>query len=724
MKKAQSALSLLAAVAVVALAAPSLAQQSAAKPGTRAIDTHVYPKLHEIKTPAVVRETLPNGMRLLLVEDHELPQVCFRAVVRCGVVGEPAGKVGLADLFGEVQRTGGTTTMSGDVVDQLLDNLGAEVNTGIGEAWGTVEGWTLVENLDKVLPVFAQILTAPSFAEDKVDLGKMHMRSGIARRNDDVMGIAFREFQKLVYGARSPYARQIEYDDVEGLTRDDLLTFHRTYYRPDATILAVWGDFKAGEMKATLAQAFAAWQATGPAPRIVLPAVAPQTPSLNYIEKQDIEQTYILMGQLGLRIDDPDYPAINIMSDILGGGFASRIFVKVRTEKGLAYAAGGWMNAAWDHPGAFYFFTSTKPSTTSEALAAMLEEIKKIREAPVTDDELARAKEGYLNRYAFEYDSTGKIVNRLATHEFYGYPADFNVRLRDAVEQVTRDDVLRVAQKYLHPEALTILAVGLQEHFDKPLSTFGKVTTIDITIPEPRSKETVVQATSDSLAKGKELVLRAARAMGEGALQNLRDITSEGATTVNSPMGTMELKGKATFVLPDKIHNEITTPMGTMVQVLAGDSAWVTMGPQSRDLPASAAAEMKRGLYTEAGCALLLREAMDGRLEGQALGAVQFEGASAEDVLVRLGNTPFHLYLAPDSGEVLGANYTANTPDGPAETVEVFGARQDVSGLRVPFETTQKVKGQVRASTKLTSVKINAGYAEDLFTRPPAPPAP
>jgi hypothetical protein len=212
--------------------------------------------------------------------------------------------------------------------------------------------------------------------------------------------------------------------------------------------------------------------------------------------------------------------------------------------------------------------------------------------------------------------------------------------------------------------------------------------------------------------------------MGEAALRNLKDITSEGAPTVNSPMGAMELKGKATFVLPDKLHNELTTPMGAMVQVLVGDSGWLTMGPQTRDLPASAAAEMKRGLYTEAGCALLLRDAIDGKLEGQALGTVAFEGASAEDVLVRLGDTPFHLYLAPDSGEVLGASHTASTPEGPAETVEVFGARQDVAGLRIPFETTQKLKGEVRASSGLTSARINAGYAEDLFTKPPAAPAP
>ncbi len=484
MRKRRSATFLLAALATVAVAAPSSAQRSAAKPAPRAIDTLVYPKLHEIKSPTVVRETLPNGLKLLLVEDHDLPQVVFRAVVRCGTVEEPAGKTGLVDLFGEVQRTGGTTAMSGDALDQLLDSLGAVVETGIGEAWGTVEGYALVETIDKVLPAFAQVLTSPIFAQEKVDLGKTHMRSMIARRNDDVMGIAGREIGKLLYGAGSPYARQVEYRDVDGFTREDLVAFHRTHYRPDATILTVWGDFNTAEMRARVSATLGGWKAVGAAPKITLPVVAAQPPALAYVEKKDVEQTVIVAGQLGVRIDDPDYPAINLMSNILGGGWASRMFARIRTEKGLAYATGAWVNAAWDHPGVFVFFSATKPSTTCETLAAMLEEVRKIREAPVTDDELKRAKDGYLNGYAFEYDSTGKIVNRLATHEFYGYPADFNVKLRDAVEKVTKDDVLRVARKHLKPDALTILAVGRQEQFDKPLSTFGKVTTVDITIPE------------------------------------------------------------------------------------------------------------------------------------------------------------------------------------------------------------------------------------------------
>jgi predicted Zn-dependent peptidase len=704
----------LAALVVATLGATAALAQQGATP--RAFEQLTYPPLHDITPPQVVRDTLPNGMRLLLVEDHELPRIELKAFVHGGRVAEPPGKPGLAELFGGVHRTGGTRSMTGDELDEALDRIGAWIETGVHEAHGEVGGGSLVETVDTVLPIFAELLMAPAFAQDKIDLAKTHLRGGIARRNDDPFEISQREILKLVYGATSPYARQYEYEDVDRLTRDDLVAFHTTYYRPDATILAVWGDFDSAEMKDKLARAFAGWRAQGPPPTIAKPDVRPQAPSVNYIEKKDVEQTFILAGQLGLRLDDPDYPAVNLMSDILGGSFASRIFVKVRTEKGLAYAAGGWARPAYDHRGAFFFFTSTKPGSTAEALATVLDEIRKIRESEVTDEELDRAKQGFLQGYAFDYDSTAKIVNRLAIYELYGYPADFNRRLRDGVEKVTRADVLRVAQKHLDPAALTILAVGRADQFDKPLSTFGPVSTIDITIPEPT--EEIAAGSAESMKVGTELLVRAARAAGEEALRGLHDLTSQGSTTLSTPMGQMVLEGTSVFVLPSRYHSQLTTPMGTMTQVLDGDHGFMTMAGQVQDLPESASSEMRQGLSTEAGCVLLLKLALEGTLEGQLVGAVTFEGQDASDVAVTLGDSPIHVYLSADGQTVLGAMRRATTEEGPAEVVEIFAAHTVVSGLRVPFETIQKANGEVKAQSRLTSVTVNAGYSEELFRRP------
>ena len=714
---------ILAASAFLALAASTAVAAQTQKPDAphkTYVDALKYPKLNPIETPNVVRETLPNGMRLILVEDHELPVIQMKALVKGGEIAEPRDKPALAELFGAVQRTGGVKSMTGDQVDELLESIGASIETSVQQAYGVVTAKMLKENLDKVLPLYVEFLEEPAFSQDKLDLAKTHLDSIISRRNDDVMSIARREFLKLMYGAKSPYARQYEYDDVDGTTRADLVAWHRRFYRPDDTILAVWGDFDAAAMKDELTKAFSSWKGLGPAPEVAPPPIAPPVPSVNYVEKKDVEQTTVLMGQLGLRLDDPDYPAVDMLSEILGGSMSSRIFVQVRTLKGLAYGAGGFMVPAYDHVGAFYFYTASKPSSTIEATQTMLQEIEKIREAPVTDEELRKAKEGYLNGYAFEFDSTDKIVSRLETYEFYGYPADFNAKLRDAVEKVTKDDILRVAKKYLHPEALTLLAVGNAEKFDKPLSTLGKVNTIDITIPPPTPKEVIPEPTAENMKAGTDVLIMAAKAMGEQGLRGLKSLTSEGSSTVKTPMGDMELKGSGTFVLPDRSYTEMTTPMGAMVRVLDGEKAWMKMGPMVRDLPASAVAEMRRGLYAEAGCALVLKEALEGKLQGQLIGKTQFEGQEANDVLVKIGDGAIRIYVGAD-GTILGNKQRAQTQQGPAEVVETFGGYQTVSGLRLPFEGTQKVKGEVKASSKLTSIKVNAPFSEDHFQKPEAP---
>ncbi len=470
------------AAALVLGAAAALA----AEPAPRPFETIQYPPLHPIHEPPVVRRSLPNGLKLILVEDHELPIVTVRALVRGGRLAEPPGKAGLTELLGESLRAGGLQNKTGDQVDEILERIGASIEAGASDASVTVTAKMLAENADQVLPLFAGYLQSPAFAQEKLDLAKTHQRSAISRRNDEPMAIARREFLKRVYGPRSPYARQIEYADVDGITRDDLLAYHGRVFRPDATVLAVWGDFNAGEMRARLAKALGGWKAPAGAPSAWAPAPVP-TPvaSVNYAEKRDVEQTTVLMGHAGLRLDDPDYPAVNVLSEILGGGMSSRIFAQVRTIKGLAYGAGGYMVPAYDHPGAFSFYTATKPGSTAEAVRTMLDEIERIRKEPVTDEELRKAKEGYLNGYAFEFDSTEKIVSRLQVYELYGYPPDFNVRLRNAIEKVTKEDVLRAARRHLRPGQLALVAVGDASRFDKPLSAFGAVEAVDLTIPEP-----------------------------------------------------------------------------------------------------------------------------------------------------------------------------------------------------------------------------------------------
>jgi len=675
-----------------------------------------YPKLNEIKMPAVEKVTLDNGMVIMLVEDHELPLIKMQALVRAGTVYEPRDRRGLTDLMSEAWRTGGTTSRSGDEIDELLEGMGSSVEGSVGPSAASLDANSLVENFDKTLEVFVDILEHPGFSEDKIELAKTHMRSAIARRNDEPMGILMREYPKLVYGADSPYARQYEYADVDGLSRADLLDFHGKYFHPGGVILGVCGDFNAADMKAKLESAFSGWAAA----KVEYPAVAEVdmtlAPSVNYVEKTDIEQCFILMGHMCMRLDDPDYPSFYVMSDILGGGWTSRIFKKVRTEKGLAYAAGGGLMSELDHPGPFFAYSSTKFASAHEVITTMLDEIKRITETPVTDKELELAKNGYLNSFAFKFDSVGKILARLMDYQFYGYPEDFLQRTRTAIEKVTKEDVLAVAKKRLHPDKMIILAVGDASKFDKPLSTLGAVNTIDIAIPEP--KEALPEATQESSDKAKGIVDKVLAASGGSTkILAVKNILDAFKATVSTPGGDMVLDAKILLAYPDRMRLDIVTPMGTMVQVLNRDKAWMSSPQGVVDLQGSQADELRKQVQFDQ--LSVLKALAAGTAGAQYVGEAELDGKKVHDVLLTLGeDSVAHAYVDPSTNMIVGSMRKMFTMEGPTDVTEVYSDFRDVSGIKMSFASLQRAGAKTISSTKVSELKINPPLDPTAFEKP------
>lgn len=446
----------------------------------------LFPALNPIEMPQVDTVELGNGLKLFLVEDHEYPTIDLRAMVRGGSVFEQPSQIGLAAVTGQVLRSGGTTSMTGDEIDEELETLAASVSTGIGLTSGYITVSVFKEDLDRALQFLADILMNPVFQEDKIILAKIQQRSGIHRRNDDIGQIAFREFNKLIYGKDSPYARHPEFDTVDSITRDDIVSFYQKYFSPNNTIMAAWGDFDSSDLKTKIKKALGGWEAAK--------KDIPPLPEVNYeykrtvnvIDKPDVNQSHILIGHLGGLMDNPDYPALSVMNAILS---YQRMFKKIRTDEGLAYSVWGSYGANFRVPGVFSCGAQTKSESTVYAIELMLEEVKRIKEEEVTQEELAKAKDQYLNSFIFNFDSRAKIVNRLMTYDFFGYPLDFMERVRKNIEKVTKKDVHRVAKKYLRPDKVQILVVGKKEEFDKPLSTLGEVRVVDITIPRATPKK-------------------------------------------------------------------------------------------------------------------------------------------------------------------------------------------------------------------------------------------
>jgi zinc protease len=444
-----------------------------------------FPKLGDIEIPEVERVTLANGMQLFLLEDHELPLIRISARIRTGSIYEPADKVGLASITGSVMRTGGTASRTGDEIDELLEQIAASVETGIGLNSGYASMSVLKRDIGTGLEILADVLMHPEFREDKIQLAKILHRSSIARRNDNVMAIAGREFDKLIYGPDNVYARHTEYATIDSISRDDLVAFHKKFYCPNNMMLTVCGDFDTDDIIKKIEKAFEGWEKTD----VQLPAV-PEVqyefrPTVNVIRKDDVNQSNIYLGHIGGLRSDPDYFALILMNRVLGSGFSSRLFKNIRSREGLAYSVFGIYSANYDYPGVFYVGCQTKSESTVYAIRAMVEEVKKMTESEVTDEELAIARESYLNSFVFNFDTKGEIVNRLMIYEYFGYPADFLQKTKRNIEKVTKADVLRVAKKHLKPDMVQILAVGRPQDFGEPMSTLGPTREIDITIPPP-----------------------------------------------------------------------------------------------------------------------------------------------------------------------------------------------------------------------------------------------
>jgi zinc protease len=463
--------------ALIAVGAPLPAQTSAWK-------QIPIQKLPEFKPPQPKRIELPNGMIVFLQEDHELPTIDGVARIRGGERSVPASKTGLTDIYGEVWRTGGTKSQTGDLLDDFLEQRAAKVETGGGGDSTSASFSCLKEDFDDVFHVFVDVLRNPEFRADKIEIAKKGMYDGISRRNDDPEGIAGREAAKLVYGANSPLTRVPEYATVAAITRQDLVQWHKQYVHPNNIILGVVGDFDSVKMEARLREAFASWP-KGDAVKDQEITPEPAKPGYYEIDKTDVNQSNIQMVALGITRRNPDYYAISVFNEAFGGGFSSRLFSDIRTTKGLAYGVGGGVGSGWDHQGMLRLVVGTKSKSTIESIQAIDEEIADLKTRPIDDEEIKRAKDAILNSFVFRFDSPEKVLREKMAYDFYGYPLDFLENFQKEIEKVTKEDVARVAAKYLHSDQLAVLVVGNVNEFDKPLSSLGTVKKLDIAIPAP-----------------------------------------------------------------------------------------------------------------------------------------------------------------------------------------------------------------------------------------------
>ncbi len=432
----------------------------------------------EIKLPPIEKTTLDNGLKVIIIEHHELPLVAFRLVLKSGSVCDPSGKAGLANLTAGLLRKG-TKTRNATQIAEEIDFVGGNLGAGAGLDATFATCQVLTKHLDVGLDLLSDIILNPTFKEDEIERLAKQTLAGIKQQKDDPRSVAEEKFRGFVFGDH-PYGQPSEgtEESIVALTRDDIVDFHKKYYVPNNAILAVVGDVKSGEAIKKVKAKFSQWGGKEVTPPGFAEPPAITGHQILLVDKPDLTQTYINVGHLGIRRKNPDYFAVRVMNYILGGGgFASRMMAEIRAKRGLTYG----IHCNFDSyklRGAYKVSTFTRNDSTSAAISAIIEQIKRMRAEEVTDKELEDTKSFYNGYFPLQFETPQQIATQILNVELYDLGEDYIKNFRKNIKAVTKKDVLRVAQKYLDPDNLKLVVVSKAEDVKSSLESLGSVEVI------------------------------------------------------------------------------------------------------------------------------------------------------------------------------------------------------------------------------------------------------
>ncbi|MDQ5985669.1 MAG: hypothetical protein CSYNP_01383 [Syntrophus sp. SKADARSKE-3] len=430
-----------------------------------------YGLLH-FRPPQAQRTVLENGMILYTLTDRELPLVNITVIVRTGTMYDPPGKEGLSDMTAGVMRTGGAGNLKGDDVDEALEFTASTISPSSSTESTSWSVSVIKKDLSQTMDIFSKILLSPNFEEAKLRISKELKLEEIRRITDDPQKFAFREFNRLLYEG-NPRGRQTSLSSIRNITREDLVKFHDIFYYPRNIMVAVSGDISQKEAVDMMNRHFGDWRKSGSVVSIAPPSSVIPGP-IHYLVK-DTPQSIVIMGQMAPAKSSPEHYAFEVLDHMIGsGGFGSRIFQEVRTNRGLAYATGSFYRARADY-GAFGTYAMTKTESAPMALALIRSILERSRDFPASQKELDMAKKSIINSFIFEYQSSHQIAFQQMMLEYNKLQPDFLTSYCSHIDRITISDVLNTAKNHLHPSGNTTLVLGTEAGYDHLSKTYKNI---------------------------------------------------------------------------------------------------------------------------------------------------------------------------------------------------------------------------------------------------------
>jgi predicted Zn-dependent peptidase len=433
----------------------------------------------KLKLPKAQETTLPNGLQIVLLENRKIPTFSMQLQVLSGGLSDPASQRGLAAVTASLLREGTAKRSNREIAEQT-EMLGSTLNSisGVSGFTSSVNTSGLIENFDSSLDIFADVVRNPQFPGTEVEKYKNRTLAQLQIQRSIPQLLAAERFHKAVYGAH-PASEILLSESIKSITADDLKRFHQTYYRPNNAILAVVGDITMKELLPKLEKAFADWQKSE-VPATKIPAAnAPEKNGVFLINRPGSVQTVLTVGGLGIERTSPDYFAVQVMNQILGGGASSRLFLNLREDKGYTYGAYSNLLSS-KYAGLVWAESEVRTEVTEGALKEIMFELKRLREEPVSATEFENAKRALTGSFALSLEQPQSLVSNLTTLKLYNLPADYWDVYPQRINAVTLEDVRRVANKYYDPARLQIIAVGDAAKVRDALSKYGAVETFEV----------------------------------------------------------------------------------------------------------------------------------------------------------------------------------------------------------------------------------------------------
>lgn len=433
----------------------------------------------KVKLPKPYETKLSNGLQVMVLENHKLPQFNMQMVILSGGLADPADQLGAAQFTATMLREGTKTRDSKKIAEQI-DQLGASLNAsgGLSSLTSVVSASGLTDNFDPIMELFADVILNPSFPAEEFNKLKARNLAQIRLQRSQPGFLATEMAFKVLYGSHPGGRFALTAEQIGRITPETLQKFHAANYKPNNAIFAIVGDVKPAEAVAKLEKAFASWK-PGEVPKTEIPKVAEAGPAkIHLIDRPGSVQTNLVAETLTIERTDPDYFALEMMNQALGGGPSARLFMNLREDKGYTYGAYSFVSSL-KYRGRFQANTEVRTDVTDGSMKELLYEFKRIRDEKVPAEEFDRAQRTIIGGWALQLESPQSVLQNAITSKLYGLPADYWDTYPQKIAAVTADDVQRVARKYLDLGKLQIVAVGDARKIAGVLKAFGDVALYD-----------------------------------------------------------------------------------------------------------------------------------------------------------------------------------------------------------------------------------------------------